>query len=301
MESAAPSHPIRLVVSDDLRRSRLTVFFRLLLSIPHLFWVGLLSTVVFVLVVINWFATLFKGRSPEGIHDFLAGYLRYWIHVQAYVLLAGNPFPAFFVGSRTRDYPIDLEIDAPARQSRWKTVFRLFLGLPALVLAGGAGYASSGLFALAMTAAFLVWFAALVRGRSPRGLRDIAAWGIGYGAQTAAYLMLLTDRYPYTGPKGHLAGLPPPEVSDRLPGLANDDDGRRSRLTVLLRLPLAFPHIVWLVLWTVVALLAVIANWFATLAIGRSPRPLARFLTAYVRYTAHVTSFLYVAGNPFPG
>ena len=29
------SHPIRLVVTDDLRRSRLTVFFRLLLAIRH--------------------------------------------------------------------------------------------------------------------------------------------------------------------------------------------------------------------------------------------------------------------------
>jgi hypothetical protein len=29
-------HPIRLVVSDDLRRSRLTVFFRALLALPHM-------------------------------------------------------------------------------------------------------------------------------------------------------------------------------------------------------------------------------------------------------------------------
>ena len=29
------AHPIRLVVTDDLKRSRLTVFFRLLLVIPH--------------------------------------------------------------------------------------------------------------------------------------------------------------------------------------------------------------------------------------------------------------------------
>ena len=31
MESSAPAHPVRLVVTDDLHRSRLTVFFRLLL------------------------------------------------------------------------------------------------------------------------------------------------------------------------------------------------------------------------------------------------------------------------------
>ena len=33
-----PPHPIRLAVYDDLKRSRLTVFFRLLLLIPHFVW-----------------------------------------------------------------------------------------------------------------------------------------------------------------------------------------------------------------------------------------------------------------------
>lgn len=306
MEGSAPSHPIRLVITDDLRRSRLTVFFRLLLAIPHLLWLGLWSVVAFVLAVINWFATLVKGQSPQGLHDFLAGYLRYATHVEAYLLLGANPYPPFFVGSRTGPYPIDLEVDEPARQSRWKTLFRGFLALPAILLSaaflGGpiawAAFRGSG---IAATTALLTWFSALARGRSPRGLRDTTAWSVGYGAQSGAYLFMLTDRYPYTGPTQHLAGLELPEVSERLPRLANEDDSRRSRLTVLLRLPLAFPHILWLILWTILAFLASIANWFSALAIGRSPRPLARFLSAYIRYVAHVTSFLYVAGNPFPG
>ena len=306
MATTRPVHPIRLVVTDDLHRSRLTVFFRLLLSIPHLLWLGLWSAVAFVIAVINWFATLIKGQSPQGLHDFLAGYLRYATHVEAYLLLAGNPFPPFFVGSTTGPYPIDLEVDPPVRQNRWKTGFRGFLAIPAVLLSaaflGGpiawAAFRGSG---LAATTSFLTWFSALARGRSPRGLRDTTAWSVGYGAQAGAYLFLLTDTYPYTGPKAHLAGLEQPEVSERVPRLVNEDDYRRSRLTVLLRLPLAFPHIVWLLLWSVLAFLASIANWFSVLAIGRSPRPLARFLAAWVRYAAHVTSFLYVAGNPFPG
>lgn len=34
-------HAVTLVVTDDLRRSRLTVFFRLLLGIPHFIWLTL--------------------------------------------------------------------------------------------------------------------------------------------------------------------------------------------------------------------------------------------------------------------
>ena len=39
-------HPIQLVVTDDLRRSRLTVLLRLPLSVPHLIWLYLWSILV---------------------------------------------------------------------------------------------------------------------------------------------------------------------------------------------------------------------------------------------------------------
>ena len=40
----------------------------------------------------------------------------------------------------------------------------------------------------------------------------------------------------------------------RIAGDANDL--RRSRVTVFFRLPLAIPHLVWLLLWSVLALLS---------------------------------------------
>ena len=49
-------------------------------------------------------------------------------------------------------------------------------------------------------AAIYIWFYALVRGRAPRGLRNLGAYSLRYGAQTTGYAGLLTDRYPYTGP-----------------------------------------------------------------------------------------------------
>ena len=265
------------------------------------------SAVAFVIAVINWFATLIKGQSPQGLHDFLAGYLRYATHVEAYLLLAGNPFPPFFVGSTTGPYPIDLEVDPPVRQNRWKTCFRGFLALPAVLLSaaflGGpiawAAFRGSG---IAGTTAFLTWFSALARGRSPRGLRDTDAPGASATARRSARTSSCSPTAIRTRGQRRIS---PVSSSPRSPSgcreLVNEDDYRRSRLTVLLRLPLAFPHIVWLLLWSVLAFLASIANWFSALAIGRSPRPLARFLSAYIRYATHVASFLYVAGNPFPG
>ncbi len=308
MAADARVHPVRLVVTDDLDRSRLTVFFRLLLAIPHFFWLGLFTAGALFIAFINWFATLAMGRSPKGLHDFLAGYVRYATQFFAYLFLAANPYPPFYFGTDLGPYPVDVEIDPPARQNRWVTGFRLVLALPALMMSGtlsgggsagnSRGFSAGGVGGIA---AIFTWFSALVRGRSPRGFRDLIAWGIGYTAQVYAYMFLLTDRYPDSNPLVFLGGgLAVPEPEGR-PQVVNTDDLRRSRLSVFFRLLLAFPHLFWLLLWTVAALLAGIANWVVTLVMGRPAAPLARFLSAYIRYSSHVNAFLYVVANPFPG
>ena len=60
------AYPIRLVVTGDLRRSRLTVFFRYLLALPHLVWVSLYGIAAYVVLLVAWFAALFMGRVPGG-------------------------------------------------------------------------------------------------------------------------------------------------------------------------------------------------------------------------------------------
>lgn len=304
---AAQPHPVRLVVTDDLRRSRLTVFFRLLLAIPHFFWFGLFTVGALFIAFINWFATLAMGRSPKGLHDFLAGYVRYATHLFAYLFLAANPYPPFYVGSVQGPYPVDVEIDPPARQNRWITGFRLILVIPALLISGtlsGGGSLSSSrggsIGGVSSLAAICMWFSSLVRGRAPRGLRDFVAWAVAYTAQLYAYLFLLTDRYPNSDPIAFLGEMEPPPLEGRAQ-VVNTDDLRRSRLSVFFRLLLAVPHIVWLLLWTVAALLAAIANWFVTLIMGRPAAVLARFLSAFVRYSVHVNAFLWLVANPFPG
>ena len=71
--------------------------------------------------LINWFTTLIIGRSPEGLHNFLAGYTRYSVHVTAYGNLLANPFSGF---SSNDAYPVTAEIAPPEKQSRLVTFFR---------------------------------------------------------------------------------------------------------------------------------------------------------------------------------
>jgi hypothetical protein len=182
----AARHPIRLVISDDLQRNRLTVFFRLILVIPHLIWVLLWGIVAVLALVANWFATLVLGRSPEGLHTFLATYLRYQTHVWAYALLLADPYPGF--GGQP-GYPIDLEVDPPQPQNRLTVFFRLILALPAFILARIMTNISELL-------AVFSWFVALVLGRVPEGLRNFGAFALRFEQQTNAYAYLLTERYP---------------------------------------------------------------------------------------------------------
>jgi hypothetical protein len=306
-QEGAGARPALLVLEDDLARSRGTVFFRAIFALPFLIWLAVWAIGAFFVAFVNWIATLFEGRSPAPLHDFLARFVRYTTHVYAYLNLAAEPLPAFDGRSA---YPVDVEIEPPVRQGRWGVAFRLVLAIPALLLAavlvGTGSFAFDslrsagqlGFASLTGLAALFAWFYALAKGRMPRGLRDLVAYGISYGAQAWAYLLLLSDRYPSSDPLSAIGPLPTRSDPVRM---EISDELRRSRLTVFFRLALAFPHLVWLSLWGVLALPAAIANWLSTLLAGVSPRWLHRFLSRYVRYQLHVTAFLYLVGNPFPG
>jgi hypothetical protein len=297
---------VYLTVTDDLRRSRLTVLLRLVLALPHLVWFAIWSLAVLLLAVPMWVVTLILGRPQPQLHRFFAVYVRYTIRVFAYLFLVADPWPGFFDDD---EYPVDVTIPAPGRQSRWTVALRPILVLPALAFAPFlAGFNTIGvvnvltLFYVAglgiLIPAFLGWFVCLVHGRMPLGLRNVAAYALGYGAQTSAYLLFLTQRYPSVDPDlvEPLQVVPPHPVR-----LVPTDDLRRSRLTVFFRLLLALPHLVWLTLWVAVGVPAAFLNWIVTLVRGRPAEPLHRFLSALVRYAFHVLAFVTVVGNPFPG
>ncbi|MFL5912591.1 MAG: DUF4389 domain-containing protein [Gaiellaceae bacterium] len=180
-------HAVTLVVTDDLQRNRLTVFFRLVLAIPHYIWLFLWGIAAAVVLLIAWFAALFTGRVPTGMHDFLARYVRYQVHVYAYATLAADPYPGF--GGEEGTYPVDLRVAPPVQQGRLGVFFRIVLAIPALVVAYILNY-------LMNIIALFGWFACLFLGRMPEGMRNMLAFTIRFHAQTHAYYSLLTPQYP---------------------------------------------------------------------------------------------------------
>ena len=84
-------------VKKDL--NRWMPLFKWILVIPHLIVLLFIFIAVVVCSVFAWFAILFTGKYPKGIFDFVEGFLRWSLRVNAYVfLLTTDEYPPFRLG-----------------------------------------------------------------------------------------------------------------------------------------------------------------------------------------------------------
>jgi hypothetical protein len=79
---------------EEISRWRL-LFWKFITAIPHFIILIVLWFVVAVVVVIAWFAILFIGRFPRGLHGLVEGVLRWQARVTAYVMSLTDQYPPF--------------------------------------------------------------------------------------------------------------------------------------------------------------------------------------------------------------
>lgn len=186
---STPSYPVRLVGGHDLERSRLTVFFRIFLLIPHVIVLFFYALITYIVVLISWFAALFTGSVPEGLHNWTAGFLRYYVRVGSYGTILADPFPPFGAGG---SYPVDLEIDPPVAQNRLTVFFRIILAIP-------VWFVMSILQYLLELLAIGNWILGLILGKVPNGMQNLGIFCLRFMARTQAYIFLVNPRYPAFG------------------------------------------------------------------------------------------------------
>ena len=81
-------------VKKDL--NRWMPLFKWILVIPHLIVLLFIFIAVVVCSVFAWFAILFTGKYPKVIFDFVEGFLRWSLRVNAYaILLTSDEYPPF--------------------------------------------------------------------------------------------------------------------------------------------------------------------------------------------------------------
>jgi hypothetical protein len=187
-----PSYPVTAGLNYGREIARWRVIGNYIMVIPHLIVLYVLSIIAAVLVVIGWFAILFTGRFPQGMADFVAGVHRYQWRVQSFALFLREPYPSFNLPSGFADPgddPAWVQIAPPDRYSRLAVFFRFLLVIPQLFF--GIVLIIAQYFCMVVA-----WFAVLITGRWPEGLRNFVVRVMFWGVRVNAWYALLADPYP---------------------------------------------------------------------------------------------------------
>jgi hypothetical protein len=90
------SYPFRLELpAYTASRDRVSVAFRIILVLPHLFMVWLLGVGWLLKSIVAWFSILLTGQYPRSLYDFAMGVLRWSTSVESYLLLLHDDYPPF--------------------------------------------------------------------------------------------------------------------------------------------------------------------------------------------------------------
>lgn len=178
---------LHFTINNPEKHSRLSVFFRPILAIPHVVVGGIWGIFVALLNLIQWIRILITGSRSEGIWNKQNRWLAYATRVKSYQTYLFDAFPAF--GGTAKSEPVTYSFDFRKDAKRLSAFFRFLIAIPAsfvlLFLSIGAGFIL-----------IVVWFALMVTGRFPAGMFAFVSKYRQFSARLSAYLMYMTDQYP---------------------------------------------------------------------------------------------------------
>ncbi len=185
----APAYPFALAVDPPVPQSRVTVFFRIIMVIPHLIVMALLGIVTSLITLAAWFIILFTGSYPAGMSGFVVNWLHWFARATGYMYLLTGLYPPFAMGPDD-SYPVRFSGEAQeSGRNRVTVFFRIFMVIPHYII----------LYVLQVAAEVVLlisWFAALFTGSVPEGMHNFMAGFQRWYVRYASYALLLTDEYP---------------------------------------------------------------------------------------------------------
>lgn len=176
-------------MAEAARQARVTVAFRFILAIPHLFILYFLQMAAAVVVFIGWWGALFTGRLPEFAASFLSGYLRWTMRVNAYMFLLTDEYPPFTLDDDPA-YPVRLAVPARQPLNRLAVFFRWILVIPAEIVAAVV------MFGAGTIVSFIAWLITLITGKLPTPLHLAFTAVLRYLTRFNCYWFMLTAAYP---------------------------------------------------------------------------------------------------------
>ncbi len=187
------AYPVSLELDAPLEVARWRPLVHWLLSIPYYIVLYVLQLALGVVTFVAWFAILFTANIPEGMFDFMVSVHRFQWRYSSYLLWLREPYPPFEVTGPPidagADAPTRFSVERPQRLSRLLIFVKWLLAIPHEIV----------LFFLligAVVAILIGFFAVLITGRWPQGLRDYIVGVHRWAYRVQAYVYLLTDVYP---------------------------------------------------------------------------------------------------------
>ena len=188
--SGPPSAPYVAVTEFDRQDeySRFLPIIKGLLLLPH--WIALLFVYIgaIVALVVAWFAVLFTGKFPQGIHKFLTGTYRWTTRVSAYGLLMTDKYPPFSLDP-DEEYPARFDIAYTEEIARWRPLVHWLLVIPYMLV-------GTVLLWLAYICSFLAFWVILFTKQFPQGLFDFNVVALRWQNRSTVYYDFMTERYP---------------------------------------------------------------------------------------------------------
>jgi len=186
-------YPLQLEFHADRHITRWRPLVQWLLAIPHLMIAWALRSVRQVLILISLFAVLFTEQIPRPLFDAIVMTYRYEWRAMSYAFFLHEDYPPFDFDLSSEDDGVEphtsLRLTYPEHLGRWKPLYKWFLAIPQYVVL-------AGLFAVAGLGIVAGFFAVILTGEYPEGIRDFLVSSYRYTLRVEAYVGLLTDCYP---------------------------------------------------------------------------------------------------------
>ena len=187
------SYPATFTLDAPLKLDRWRPLVQWLLAIPHFIVLYLFGIVAQLVAIIAWFVIVFTGKLPEGLAKVIVTYNRYNTRVFTYAGYLHGEYPPFDFSDTDQDpggYPVAVSyVPALEDRNRLTVLLRLIWAIPALLF-------FYVLYIAAAVVWFIAFFAVIITGGWPSGMRDFVTGVLRYGTRFGAYVFLLTDEYP---------------------------------------------------------------------------------------------------------
>jgi hypothetical protein len=191
--SLVTRYPTQVDFRGEQQIARWRPLVQWLLAIPQLLIAGTLSIVRGALTLIAFFTVVFTRQIPRPIFDAIAMTFRYEWRATSYALFLHEDYPPFDFQPNADDDGLDphtvVTFTYPEQMSRWQPLVKWLLAVPHYLVLVALGIA-------AMVVVIAGFFAVLITGEYPQGLRDFLVGVYRYNVRVQGYAGLLTDQYP---------------------------------------------------------------------------------------------------------